>query len=255
MNMIRTTIHALCVLAFVVPATYGAVVRHYSFDTDFTDSSGNGQDGTLTDVGTVGNSMITTTAGTYMFGGGAMDFSDDRDYIAVPSLTFGSGSAYTISFWAQKDDAARDWNMAIGQRDNTSFFIAPRGSANNTLRWRSSDSTAGRQEDFSVTSDTDWHHYAVVASGTTISLYLDGGFVSSGTGKQTGFIVDTIGEAYTSANDFDFQGRIDEVWILNEAADATTISNLHSFNSLVPEPSSTIFFGVAGLLFILRRRR
>ena len=253
--MTRPTIHAFCVLALLLPSTYGAVVRHYNFDADLTDSSGNGQHGTLTDVGTVGNSLITTTAGTYKFGGGAMDFSDDRDYVAVPSLTFGSTLDYTISFWAQKDDAARDWNMVLGQRDVTTFFIAPRGSANNFLRWRSSDSSAARQQDFSVTSDTDWHHYAIVASGTTISLYLDGGLVSSGTGKQTGFIVDTIGDAYVAANDFDFQGRIDEVWILDEAADSTTISNLYAFNSTVPEPSSSLFFGFAGLLFILRRKR
>jgi len=248
------------ILTLVGLATIGAanaaVVSHYSFDTDLTDSSGNGNHGTLTDVGAVGNSMITTAVGSHVFGGGAMDFSDDRDYVAIPSRTFGSGSPYTISFWAQRDDAARDWNMAVGQRDGTSFFIAPRGSANNTLRWRSSSSAANRQEDFAATADTDWHHYAIVAQGTDINFYLDGGLVATGPGHQTGFIIDTIGEAYTDANDFDFQGRIDEVWVLDEAADAATISNLFNSNSLtVPEPTSAALFGLAGLAFTLRRRR
>jgi len=210
--------------------SHAGVFAHYSFDADYTDSSGSGRHGTLTDVGAVGNSAITTAAGASVFGGGAMDFSDDRDYIALPSQTFSSGVPYTISFWAQKDDAARDWNMVIGQRDGTSFFIAPRGSSDNTIRWRSSSSAGNRQADFASVSDTAWHHYAIVADGTTISYYFDGVIVGTATNKLTGFIIDTIGEAYTSSSDFDFQGRIDEVWILDEAADAGMISGLYNKN-------------------------
>lgn len=209
---------------------HAGVYAHYSFDSDYNDSSGFGRHGSLTDVGVSGNSGITTAAGTHVFGGGAMDFSDDRDYIAIPSKTFSSGVPYTIAFWAQKDSASRDWNMAVGQRDVASFFIAPRGDANNVLRWRSSDSTAGRQADFAAASDTAWHHYAIVAEGTNVRFYLDGGLVATGTGKSTGFIIDTIGEAYTPSSDFDFQGRIDEMWILDEAADAGLISGLYTQN-------------------------
>ena len=45
-------------------------------------------------------SAITSTPGDFKFGGGAMNFSGDRDYIAIPPKTFSSGAAYTFAFWA-----------------------------------------------------------------------------------------------------------------------------------------------------------
>jgi len=225
-----------CLLASVLlasPATAG-VYAHYSFDTDYSDVSGNGRNGTLTDVGTAGNSGIISTPGDFKFGNGAMNFSTDRDFIAIPSKTFGSGSAYSISFWARKSEgdtgAASDWDMVLGQRDNANFFIALGGNSNPGLRWRSSSSAAERQADFTVTKDFAWHHYAVTASGTTITLYVDGQLFGTATGKQTGFIVDTIGEAYTSGSLFDFNGQIDEVWIYDEAINASTVNALYQSN-------------------------
>jgi|GEM_PF-2510123 len=50
---------------------------------------------------------------------------------------------------------------------------------------------------------------------------------------------DATGEAYSAGNDFDFHGQIDEMWIFNEALDATAISNLKQFNSLVPVSGET----------------
>ena len=245
----------------LVPAGAG-VHAHYSFDSDFTDDSGNGNHGVLTEVGTGGGSGITMTAGDFVFGVGAMNFSAERDYLAVPSRTFSSGVAYTVSFWARK--AAGDtgdpaqWDMVIGERDGTSFFIGlndATGTGSRTgLRWRSSSTAVERNADFTASDDTDWHHYALVASGTTISLYIDGGPAVTETGKSTGFIIDTIGEAYSTSRDFDFHGLIDEMWIFDEALDATEVSNLYNFNSTIPESSAVMLGTLAGLLLLRRRR-
>lgn len=235
-----------------------AVVSHYSFDSDFTDGSGNGNNATLTDVGTLGNSGIISTAGNFVFGGGAMDFSDERDYLAIPSRTFGTGTAYTVSFWAQVDDASRQWNMVTGRRGDTIFFIAPNGSSDN-LRWRSNTGATGtRQVDAETgVNDTAWHHYVVtVDTFKNLSVYLDGGLVSTTANVETGFITDTIGAAYTAGGALDFRGRIDEFWLLDEAADQAMVTNLFSFNSLTPIPEpSTAMLGVVGLLFVVRRKR
>ena len=103
-----------------------------------------------------------------------MDISDDRDYIELSSQTFRSGVPYTIVFWAQKDDAARDSNMVIGQRDATGIFITLRRTPNNITHWRSSSSASNRQEDFATPSATAEHHYAIVADGTDWGFYFDG---------------------------------------------------------------------------------
>jgi arabinan endo-1,5-alpha-L-arabinosidase len=236
---------------------HAAVYAHYSFDTDYSDSSGNSRNGTLTDVGTIGNSGITSTVGSYVFGGGAVNFSADRDYVDLGAMsTFGSGNPYTFSFWARKTAGdtgqAADYDMVIGDRGSSNFFIALNDVTGSGLRWRSSSSATERQADFTAAKDYAWHHYAIVASGTTITLYVDGQLVTTATGKMTGFQWNTIGEAYPNTQDFDFNGQIDEMWIFNEALDATAISNLYQHN--VPEPSS-LLLSTAGLCLAFRRSR
>ena len=55
---------------------------------------------------------------------------------------------------------------------------------------------------------TDWRHYAFVADGLGgLKIYIDNALVFTATGKNTAFLYDTIGEAYsvnTTNNDFDF---------------------------------------------------
>lgn len=246
----------LAVSPFVLLHAHAAVYAHYSFDTGYTDSSGNERHGTLTDVGTVGNSGITSTAGSYVFGGGAVNFSAERDFVDVPAGTFSSGSPYTISFWARKTSGdtgqAADYDMVIGDRNSTNFFIALNDVTGTGVRWRSSSSAPERQADFTTAKDYAWHQYAIVASGTTISLYVDGAFVASDLNNLTGFQWNTIGEAYPSSADFDFNGQLDELWIFDEALGATAISNLYQHN--VPEPS-TLLLSAAALAVTLRRRR
>ena len=230
----------LAALLPLLPASAG-VWAHYPFDTDFSDTSGNLRHGTLTDAGTAGNSGIVGTAGDFKFGTGAMNFSADRDFIAIPAKTFSSGIPYTIAFWARKaagdTGGAADWDMVIGDSSNTNFFIALNDVTGTGMRWRSSSSAAERQADFAVVKDYNWHHYAVVASGSTITLYVDGTLFSSATGKLTGFTLNSIGEAYTAANDFDFNGQIDEMWIFDEALGAPAVSALFQFNDISGIPA------------------
>ncbi|HEX7262173.1 MAG TPA: LamG domain-containing protein, partial [Luteolibacter sp.] len=222
-------------------SSFAGVWAHYPFDTGFTDVSGNSRDGALTDVGTTGNSGIVSSAGNFKFGGGAVSFAADRDFMAVPLTAFASGSSYTIAFWARKTAGdtgnAASFDMVIGDRNDTNHFIAINDSAFTALRWRGGGSTADRQADFTLTNDYAWHHYAIVASGTTVTLYRDGNVVGSGTNKQTAFQYNSIGEAYTAAGDYDFNGQLDEMWVFDEALSAAAVTSL--FQSNDPIPAST----------------
>lgn len=428
-----------------VPPQVAGVWAHYSFDSDFTDSSGNARHGTLVDAAGQGNSAIITTPGNHKFGGGAMDFSDDRDYLSIPTKTLSDSDGYTIAFWAQKNSTATEWNTPLGEAGTGEHFLGIHGSANTFLwsgasgtyqgaviysedfetgysagalpgqngwtggaqtlvdvggnlyvdggntetfltgaytlpagttelvlearmfmaagagdrttlvgltdsagdalfqfganynsgnfRLRHDDgssltantgdanaitatgawydvritldlttvatSVAGTfevrrdgeasysivwtdedlglsgahdslaafdglfvrtvssgdesriddltltvepeppfpsdsavQHSFAAPSDTAWHHYAIVADGGgNLQFYLDGGMVSTATGMDTGFVADSIGDAYSPDRDFDMQGRIDEVWILDGAADADAIADLYNTNT------------------------
>ncbi len=230
-------------LLLPLPSIAG-VWAHYSFDTDFTDSSGNGRHGTLVEEAPPGSSGIVTITGAHVFGGGAMNFVPARDYIDIPKQVFGSGAPYTIAFWARKTPGDTgdpgDWDMVIGDRSATNHFIALGDTNGPTgLRWRgalTAGNTSNRQADFAVSKDYEWHHYAIVASGTTISLYLDGEFFQTATGRQTGFQFDSIGEAYTPDRAFSFHGQIDELWIFDEALNAAAIASLHETNDAGTAP-------------------
>ena len=121
---------ALVVLTFI-SHVQGGVYSHYSFDSDYRDSSGNGRHGALTDVGTMGDSGITADVTDLKFGGGALNLTSDRDYVAIPSKTFSSGIPYSIAFWAKKapgdtgegltdaNNAAADLGLTVDQTTGT----------------------------------------------------------------------------------------------------------------------------------------
>ena len=262
------TLVALVVMS-TAASLQAAVVAHYNFDSDFTDSSGNGNDGTPTD----GNSdtdtdgaTITNTAGEYVFGGGAANFTAERDWVDIPTQTFGSGSAYSVSFWARDLEHATSASggMVIGEPGSSGFFIwiddAPGG-----LRWRSLNSAAARQADFSFDNDGEWHHYVVIAGDfedadstvDEIRLYRDNVLIGTDDGNETGFIFDAIGEAFNTSIDLDFVGQIDEVWIFDEQISAAQVQELFLTNgspSALPEPS-TLTLAMLGLLAFARSRR
>lgn len=220
-------------LLFLGPSSRATVVAHYPFDTDFRDVSLNARHGTLIDTNAPGNTVITAAPGDWKFGNGALFLSADRDYVSIPSRTFGSGNPYSIGFWARKSPGdtgdAELWDMAIGSAGNPNFYIGLNNGAG--LHWKSSDSSAGRNADFSSPNDTDWHHHLLTATnGGALTYYLDGTLVTNYTGKSTGFIVDAIGEAYDTSRDFDFNGWIDEVWIFDQTLTATEAANLAQAN-------------------------
>ena len=222
--IIRTIAFSFCFLIYTSTAS-AALIQHYTFDADFADSAGS-SDGNLVDVGTPGDSGITTNQGAFIVGSGALNLSADRDYVDIPSRTFGSGSAYTIAFWAKKAEVNAGWNMVIGQRSGTSFYIGLHDDFG--VRRRSSDSSTRRQSDFATPDDTQWHHYTLTASaGADMSCYLDGEWIGTETNELTGFILDTIGEAYPDTSDFDFEGQIDDVRVYDERIDEQEILDLY----------------------------
>ena len=226
--------------------SHAGVFSHYSFDSNYTDSSVNARNGTLTDVATIGNSGITTNPGDFKFGGGALNLGSDHDYVAIPSATFGSGLHYSIAFWAKKAPGdtgeSSQFDMVIGEAGTNVFFLSLCDKAGGVsgrlgLRWRGSSTTeAARQANFNAPDDTAWHHYAFVASGTTLSLYVDGVLEGTVTGALTGFAFNAIGDAYLTSNDFDFNGQIDEMWIFDEAITPAMVVALRDTNSLDLSP-------------------
>ncbi len=249
----------VCVLAVGIVDVLGTNARadlltHYTFDADYSDSSGNGNDASLKGIGTddapSGNSGITTTSGEYVFGGGAMDFSADRDYVDIPDFVFANGNTWSVAFWGKLRNADTKEGMVLGDRSGVNDFVHLNDEGG-WVRWRSSTSVT---LDFQADPDADWHHYVLLAGDADndtavddITLYRDGVVVQSHYNINTSFAMRVIGDAYTS-NDYDFNGQIDEVWIFDHALSEAEADSLYS-NNAVPEPS-TWLLAVLGLLSI-----
>jgi hypothetical protein len=235
------------------PVTLPPVRAHYNFDTDYSDSSGHGFHGTALDGNFDGDTAgvgITNAAGESKFGGGAVSFTAERDWVDIPNQTFYSGDDYSVTFWARDLSDLATGGMVIGEAGGTNpswFFIwlwDVAGDDGDYVRWRGSGTIPARQADFFVPLDNDWHHWALVAGDydedgavDDITLYRDGEFVGTAPDKLTGFIFEDIGSAYGSNLDFDFEGQLDEVWIFEGALDQAGARALYLANGV---PASDI---------------
>jgi hypothetical protein len=135
----------------------------------FLDSSG-----TPKTITAGGNATQSTTES--MFGGKSAFFDGNGDSLSFADILLGTGN-FTIEFWF-KTNSSTQYAQMIGNETS--------GSASGfSLLINNNSSTGGQVAVYRAGSlvvssssgdwsDDAWHHVAVVRSGTTITLYLDG---------------------------------------------------------------------------------
>lgn len=176
--------------------------------TTFTDESGK--------TWTARNHAQIDTAQS-KFGGASGLFDGTDDYIDTPDhaeFTLGSGD-FTFDLWFKINSLAHDYLM-FGQADTS-------GNAKSTcLFYISSDNKcnggiySGTTSYFTTPSsavDGNWHHYALVRYGNTLTQYVDG--TASGTKDVTGITINDSDTTFSIGrqgiyNYYHFNGWIDE---------------------------------------------
>ena len=244
-----------CITALYSPLS-AALVAYYSFDEDFTDGSGNGNDLTAVQSGgaTVG---ISNTTGEFVFGGGAANFSSTTSNAAFleleTTISFGAAEAWSVAFWVRRAAGSDNrQGMVLGQEGNaTDFFWASDNAAQvQGMRFRSAENT---NADFGGhPDDGDFHHWVLISDGAgTISAYRDN--VQQTDASSNGSInITTIGHAFNQVI-HSMNGQIDELYIFDDAIDSAVVESLFTSN-VIPEPSTLALVGLVGLL-VLRRKR
>jgi hypothetical protein len=229
-----------------------ALIGHWAFDegtgTTAGDSSPGGNNGAILGGATWASDA---TRATYISFDGEDDAVDPSLFLAP----FNAGSDFTWAAWANRGAASTVNEVILGNRYNGvgTVDFAPRQFIKLTptqFEWHQN----GNGNDNLNIDDLavgEWHHHAIVKTGTTIDYYLDGVFSSSrvlneaiGTESLPFFIGGNPG---APGGEF-FNGGIDDVRIYDNALSAAEIA------ALIPEPSSALL-GACGLLFMLRRRR
>lgn len=212
-----------------VGTVFGSLVGDWSFDDeDGTDSSGNGETGTLydspsftTDVPyTTDNSEAITFDGSNRMEIPTTPLLDPNDEITVAFWikASASGTNYEQPVSKNSPDANPGWNV---QLIGTAFFMHVDTSA------------AYNQNKVGITGllDDNWHFVTYVINRGTISSYKDGVLqatqtYSHGNGFGGNGLPIEVGSG--QAGVYGFLGSLDDVQIYDKALTSTQVSNLYS---------------------------
>ena len=233
------TIFLLVLCSVIMVSTAQAeLVGYWKLDGDFTDSSGNGNDGTLFGgaiysrsipdaVGTGQSVAFDGTAGTY----GSINHGEGG--IAITTVP-----SYTVSMWVQADgtiDNADDriFSEAMSTNNNPLFNMGTKNNgADGTVDlYVRNGAATGHQFSNGEAFDGTWHHVAWVDNDGILDLYIDGVFDKQFDHSLVGaFTPDTttIGGILRGTDCCNFTGNIDDVAIWDEALSENDIAALAS---------------------------
>jgi hypothetical protein len=184
----------------------------YHCEGSGTDSSGNGNTATFSNV---------TTGAAGKVGANAWSFDTDA---GIATMTSGVtlGASWTIAFWFF--DLEPDTGYRTGCHDvgPTVFPIIVVPTTNLLGTWNGSLQSSG----FAMPSAsfTGWHHMVAVGSGTTTAYYVDGTYVGTAPIKATTamrYLGNQIGQTQR------FAKRLDEIAIWTRALTDTEITALY----------------------------
>jgi hypothetical protein len=190
---------------------------------------GNGTNGstTITDssltpktVTAFGNAQISTAQSK--FGGASIAFDGTEDYALVPySSAFNLESTdWTIELFAYPSSVSAGERGLVGITTlNATAGIVIRQVTNKFQAWVDGYQVGIITQSSTITA-LSWYHVALVRSGSTNTLYVNGSSVGSGsrtpiTGSPTNI---AIGRTYSNSNAEYFNGYIDDLRITKGVA-------------------------------------
>jgi hypothetical protein len=168
----------------------------------FVDSSG-----TPKTVSAYGNA--TQSATESKFGGKSAYFDGSGDYLQVPSIPFGT-SDFCIEMWFLSSSRTQ-YAQLIGNEATGGFsLLVNNNGAGQVALYATSGLVLSSSGDW---TDGQWHHIAIVRTGNSFSLYLDGTRNATGSSSSS---FSSSSDAFIARNNNvgparDFAGYIDDI--------------------------------------------
>ena len=221
------------------------LVGWWPFSGNATDSSGNGNNGTVN-----GATLSTDRFGT---ANKAYNFNGTTDFISVPHSTFfnfQSINKFTFSYWL-KATTLSNAQISLLLSKQSSFGASQLGfnaniEANYTCNFRIQNGASSNAYSISSVSNTlntnTWYHVVQVWSGSQGSVYVNGNLVAQTSGISV--VGDNnldllIGKPnWVAGNVKNFAGLIDDIGIWNRALSSCEVQALYtgvtSSNTAIP---------------------
>jgi len=222
----------------------------YALDGDANDSSGNGNDGTISNLngglGPDGSVWVDDPErGTVISFNGTADGAFVRAG-EIPRMTLTND--FTWAFWAKHNaENTADNDIILGNRmDENAVDFVPRQFIKFTptkFEWHMNGNGDDNLDYDDIPTDV-WLHHAVVKTGDQLTYYRDGVEASSGTFTQALDFPQPLyfGGDNEGAAGENWSGLMSEVGIYNRALSEAEIRYLAGFRSTVETDSSLVIY-------------
>lgn len=223
----------------------GGPVGHWRMDecqgATAKDSSGNGNNGTIT-IGATGTQTAVgtcTTSGTAWYNGvtgkfnSSLNFDGTDDYVQTTGFTgLASGGQVSMAAWV-KPTLDGTQNIIIDRANQLRLEISsgnvPNVDIGNGTGWCNTTITGG-----SLTSG-QWAHLSVTYDNATAYMYVNG--VRVGTPQSFSCVLGNSGDVYigrySGSTGYEFPGQIDDVRIYNYALTPLQVKTLYNGGAAV----------------------
>lgn len=226
------------------------MILSYDFDlpdptvsTEQPDVSGNGRNGTLEAIGTGTYTLQSDVPSALGRDGRSLDLAENGganaarlSRVVTTTEIDWDTSDWTFTGWFKRRDSGSEdmiWHLNTGDGfgSGEELYLMARGTSTLTLHHYPGPDV---NIESAAAAPGVWHHFAVVRSGTTMSLYLNGALV----GSDTSFTLATAqvpplifgGHTDVSATFAPrwFDGKLDELAVFNTALAPAEITTLFS---------------------------
>jgi len=225
-----------------VTGTLAEANQSLPYDSDYTDNSGNGNDGT--------NGGTTIDTSFKLIGAGSVEHDATTDYVDLGKPYASGSDDFTISFWLNLDQwgpgrAIMSTNKNLGGTNNKMqvYYSNVVGRVNELrANFKDISQTVIYTTGVNLTVDS-WHHIVYTREAGTYKVYVNGTLVDTVTGGRTGDVLGTEG-LHQGYNDISatggFDGHLDQFLFYDQALNATLVSELwNSGNGLDPFTGGT----------------
>ena len=201
-----------------------------SYDQSANDQSGNTRNASLSNGAAIVSDV--SNGGTH-----AIEFDGSNDFAAIPSISL--SGAWSVSAWfkvlSHGDYSTLFAFQNMGSSDFEPGFYADvldDGSHKLGIWWESYDGGSAAHPTSQVVTANTWYHLAAVFNSGTLSYYINGSLLESG--SFSGGVVGTSGITLARQTSFYGNIRLDDLRVFDVAISTANISNLASSRCYEP---------------------